>query len=130
LLLAGDVACFALFALIGLRSHGEPYTAGNFLRAGAPFAAAWVLFATLAGLYQRQVQGPRLRKVLAVWTPAWLAGLAVRSLAFDRPLKPGFALVALLFIGACLAAWRAAAASGRIRRPSGGAGATGFRPGA
>jgi len=133
LLLAGDMVCFALFALIGLRSHGEPYTAGNFLRAGAPFAAAWVSCATLAGLYGRQAQGPVWRRAPAAWVPAWLAGLVLRSVAFQRPLKPGFAVVALLFIGASLTAWRLIAERARWRAGPPGAvppEISGLQPGA
>lgn len=108
LVLAGDLACFLLFALAGLRSHEEGITLGGVLRAAAPFQAGWLLASLVLGLQGAGTGALRAvpSRVLLAWLPAWLLGLGLRTLVFGRPFAPTFALISLLVNAALLVAWR------------------------
>jgi hypothetical protein len=110
ILIGGDLVCFAVFAVVGLRSHEDGLSAFSLLRVAVPFQAAWLVFATLLGLYMTPVARPReaWRRTLEAWLPAWLAGMLVRTFVSDRSFAPAFAVIALLFNGALLAGWRTA----------------------
>ena len=71
LTLAADLACFAIFGLIGLQSHAESLNLANFTRAVLPFAIAWpVTAATFGALRPQPSDGPFARRFLAAWLPA------------------------------------------------------------
>jgi hypothetical protein len=99
---AGDVACFVLFALVGLRSHEEGISGSGMLRVVLPFAGAWAVTAWATGVYRQ----PRsLRRLLLAWLPAWAVGLIIRSIIFDRSLLSAFSVIALLFNAVLLSLW-------------------------
>jgi len=106
--LAGDLACFFIFAVVGLRSHEDGITASGVLRAAIPFQVGWVLFGLAFGLLRprRRLLASRPRPVLVAWLPAWLLGLSIRTFILGRAFAPTFAVVALLFNGVLLLLWR------------------------
>ncbi len=107
LLLAGDLACFAAFAAMGLNSHNEAFTLANAARAAGTFTVAWVALAALRGLYATDPRSMTpLLAVLTLWPLAWAAGLVARSLLYERPLVSAFSFVSLIVPAALLAAWR------------------------
>jgi hypothetical protein len=103
LVLAGDLACFLVFAVLGLRSHEDGITAEGIVRAAAPFQAGWLLVHALMGKHGSPTQS---RQVLRLWVPAWAIGLILRTLLFDRGLAATFAIVSLLVNGVLLMLWR------------------------
>ena len=112
LLVAGDLVCIGLFAVMGLRNHEEGITVANLVRAALPFQIGWLVFAMLFGLLREPPTRPgeAWRRVLEVWLPAWVTGLLLRLAIFDRSFAPTFATAALL-VG-----WRTAAAYAIGRR--------------
>ena len=107
LLLAGDLVCFLIFAVLGLRSHEDGITAGGIVRAAAPFQAGWLFVnLTLAG----DASPTQSRQIARFWVPAWAIGLLLRTLFFDRTFEATFAVVALLVNGVLLMLWRSAVA--------------------
>jgi DUF3054 family protein len=109
LILADDLTCFAVFGLLGLRSHGEGLTLANFARAVLPFSLAWLVMATILGALRRMpAPDPLVRRVLVAWLPAWAAGLAARILVFGRSFVPAFAVVSLVVPALFLLGWRSA----------------------
>ena len=69
LLLAGDLVCFFLFALLGLRSHEDGITVGGMLRAAVPFQAGW-LIAGLVPFFHESRSRHRRTGVIRRWLPA------------------------------------------------------------
>jgi len=117
--LAGDSACFLLFAVLGLNSHNEAFNLDNLARAAGPFWLAWLVFATIAGLYSADWPRPVVtvwKRTLYAWPGAWLIGLIARAVAFDRGFVPAFATVSLITLGVLLVAWRSVAARLLARR--------------
>jgi hypothetical protein len=104
-LVAGDLLCFVLFALLGLRSHEDGITLDGLLRAALPFQAGWLLVSLVVGPKFAASQPVAL---LRMWAPAWLIGLLLRAIVFGRPLAPTFALVAFLANFVLLLLWRLA----------------------
>jgi hypothetical protein len=101
------LACFLIFALLGLRSHEDGVTAGGLLRAAVPFQASWLVFSYLTGLQRRSASDTDdPAGVMKAWLPAWAVGLVLRSLVFGRAFAPAFAIVSLLFNSGLLLAWR------------------------
>jgi hypothetical protein len=47
--------------------------------------------------------------LLRAWVPAWLIGLSIRTILFDRPFALSFALVAFVTNFLLLLLWRIAA---------------------
>jgi hypothetical protein len=113
LLVIGDCIVFVAFALIGLRNHEEGITLNGIVRNAVPFSAAWLLAATLTGLYRHGWQHSEdglLQKVASSWLPAWALGLALRSLYVWHWPVPAFAGVVLITAGLMLVLWRSIAA--------------------
>jgi len=104
-LLAGDLICFLVFALLGLRSHEDGITLGGVVRAATPFQAGW-LIAGLVPMFHEGRSAHRRTGVLRRWAPAWLIGLGLRTLLFDRSFEASFAVVAFIANGALLSLWR------------------------
>jgi hypothetical protein len=126
MLAAGDLACFLLFALIGLRNHDEGLTVAHLIRAAGLFWLAWAGLAQALGLYGEETLLSR-RRLLGTWAAAWVVGLTGRTILFDRSPEPAFAIVALLFNGVALLLWRTLAsfltrAAGRARTGAGSSG--------
>jgi hypothetical protein len=106
-LLAGDMACFAVFALIGLRSHEDGISGASLLRVTTPFQAGWlVAAAVLSQLSGVRGQPYRPRTVLLTWLPAWALGLAIRGVLFGRGFSPVFAVITFVTNALLLLAWR------------------------
>ncbi len=105
LLVAGDLVCFVLFALLGLRSHEDGITLDGVLRAATPFQAGW-LIAGLIPLFHESRSAHRRTGVLRRWAPAWVIGMALRTLLFDRSFEASFAVVAFIANGLLLLSWR------------------------
>jgi hypothetical protein len=103
-LVAGDLLCFLVFALLGLRSHEEGITAGGIVRAAVPFQAGWLVLSASLGL-QKGAAGDA-RRVMRAWVPAWALGLIIRTVFFDRSFAPTFGVVSLLFNAVLLLVWR------------------------
>ena len=104
LLLAGDLLCILLFALLGLRSHEDGITFAGVVRAALPFQVGWLLASLLLG--KSGAAATDSRHVAGLWVPAWALGLVIRTLFFDRTLEVTFAIVSLLVIGILLMLWR------------------------
>jgi hypothetical protein len=105
LVLAGDLACFFVFAVLGLRSHEDGITLDGLLRATVPFQIGW-LASVLFIAPRRSAASDGVGGLLRVWVPAWIVGLVLRSIVFGRAFAPTFALVSLLVNGLLLLAWR------------------------
>lgn len=114
ILLAGDLLCFLVFAVLGLRSHEDGITAGGILRAAAPFQIGWLFISLVAG--KPGAPAVASRQVARLWVPAWAIGLVLRTLLFDRSLATTFAIVSLLVNAVLLMAWRAVLAPLVLRR--------------
>jgi hypothetical protein len=107
IVLLGDMLCFLIFALVGLRSHEDGITAASLLRTAVPFQVGWLLTSTAIGL-QSFNRTPIVRpgKVLTAWSAALLLGLAARSLFFGREFALTFAVITFLFNAVLLIGWR------------------------
>jgi Protein of unknown function (DUF3054) len=105
ILLAGDLVCFLVFALLGLRSHEEGITLAGIVRAATPFQAGWLL-AGVVPAFRETRSLHRRTGVLRRWAPAWVIGLGLRTLFFDRSFEVSFAIVAFIANGAFLLLWR------------------------
>jgi hypothetical protein len=113
LLVLGDCLVFIAFALIGLKNHEEGITLNGIVRNAVPFGAAWLIAATLTGLYRPGWQYSDeglLQKVGTTWLPAWAFGLALRSLYVWHWPVAAFAGVVLITAGLMLVLWRSIAA--------------------
>lgn len=113
LLILGDCLVFLAFALIGLKNHEEGITLNGIVRNAVPFGAAWLIAATLTGLYRPGWQhndDGLLQKVGTTWLPAWALGLALRSLYVWHWPVAAFAGVVLITAGLMLVLWRTIAA--------------------
>jgi len=104
-LLAGDLISFLVFALLGLRSHEDGMTLGGVVRAATPFQAGW-LIAGLVPVFHERRSSHRSTGVLRRWVPAWVIGLGLRTLLFDRSFEVSFAVVAFIANGLLLLLWR------------------------
>jgi hypothetical protein len=116
LLLAGDLVCFLIFAVLGLRSHEDGITADGILRAAVPFQVSWAVVSTLLRGQPGVGEIAKPRNVIRVWIPALVIGLVIRSLVFGRDFAPTFAVVAFLVNGLLLVLWRCVLAPVVVRR--------------
>jgi len=120
--LLSDLLALSAFALLGLASHREPLTLANFVRAGGPFLAGWLLVAFLAGAYRPQALASlrwlALRGVPA-WALAWALGMAGRSLWLGRPMPLVFGLVTFAVAGGMVLGGRVLLALALRRRAPG-----------
>ncbi|HEX5370207.1 MAG TPA: DUF3054 domain-containing protein [Dehalococcoidia bacterium] len=103
-LVAGDLLCFLIFALLGLRSHEEGITASGIVRAAVPFQVGWLILSWSLGLHKRRTSDAR--RVMRTWVPAWAVGLIIRTVFFDHSFAPTFGVVSLLFNACLLLIWR------------------------
>ncbi len=106
-LVLGDVAMFAVFAVVGVRSHEEALTAGHVARAGLPFVIAWLVVGWFTHAFNRPAGvGMAWRSVLLPLAPTCLFAVAARSLLLGRPLAPTFAVIAYATNAVLLGGWR------------------------
>ena len=90
-----EVGVFALFALVGILSHGRAVTFVGVLETAFPLWLAWVLLARWRDPYE----GP-LAHLFLVWGLALPLGVALRSLlkgALPTPELLPFLLIAMVF---------------------------------
>jgi hypothetical protein len=113
LLLIGDLICFCIFAVLGLRSHEEGITLGGFFRAALPFQVGWLFISLMLGKPGRAAIDAR--EAARLWVPAWALGLIIRTIFFDRSFAVTFAIVSLLFNGVLLMIWRSVLAPFVVR---------------
>jgi hypothetical protein len=118
-LMVGDLLVLLVFAVIGLASHERELTAAAMARTYLPFAICWLLVASVLGGFQPMADGRPVSGlgILALWLPAGVLGLFLRSMVFDRTLFTAFFAIALIGNGLFLFGWRAIAA--RILRERG-----------
>jgi hypothetical protein len=112
LALAGDVAVLVVFVLVGRRSHHEDAGFAGFVRVWWPFVvalgAAWIV----TSLWRAPLAWVR---AVAAWLVTVALGMALRIAVQGRDFKVAFAIVTLLFVGAGMLGWRAAARWRRSR---------------
>jgi hypothetical protein len=114
--LIGDLICFLVFAVLGLRSHEDGITAGGILRAAVPFQTGWLVVSLLMRRHRSPVSSSDAQTVVQTWVPAWAIGLVLRTAIFDRSFAPTFAVVSLLVNAVLLLLWRAVFAPLLLRR--------------
>lgn len=122
LLVAGDVATFVLFAVIGRASHSEAAGLSAIVevaKTAAPFALGWFVVAPWLGAFSpavatepRQIVG----RVALAWLLALPLGLVGRALLIGRGSPLSFAVVTFLVALAMLLIWRVAYAWVQGRR--------------
>lgn len=109
LLIAGDVAAFVAFGLVGLASHEDAINGTTFARAILPFPVAWLLIAPSFGAFSSRAAEGRypVANVLMIWAVAGVAAMCGRALIFDRALFTAFFAIGITGGGLFLAGWRA-----------------------
>ncbi len=109
LLIAGDIAAFVAFGLVGLASHEDAVTGTSFARAILPFPVAWLLIAPFFGAFSARAADGRypVANVLMIWAVAGIAGMCGRALVFERELFTAFFAIGITGAGLFLAGWRA-----------------------
>ena len=109
LLIAGDVAAFVAFGLVGLAGHEDAVTQTTFARAILPFPLAWLLIAPFFGAFTARAAEGRypVANVLMIWAAAGVAAMGGRALVFDRELFTAFFAIGITGAGLFLAGWRA-----------------------
>ena len=120
-LIVGDVAIFALFVIIGRRSHAEGVNAMDVVNVAAPFVIGWGIAAPLLKLYTPAISDhtkTALQRTALAWCLAAPIGLTLRSVLWKHDFKPGFAITTFIFNMILLLAWRGWSAyrAGKQRR--------------
>lgn len=110
----GDLLVILSFVWIGRSNHElslADVIAG--LSTALPFIIGWYLITPWFGLYRREIsQSGRkwIPRFLVAWAIAGPLSLVLRTLFLGRPLSssivPGFAAIALGYIGLVMPAWR------------------------
>lgn len=109
MLIAGDIIVFLIFAITGMRSHGEQLSISKVLITAAPFVVAWFIMSPLLGAFRREVETqPKkmLLRTLLAWICAWPVALLFRGLIEWRFPPVSFALVTLITNIVFLEVWR------------------------
>jgi hypothetical protein len=110
---AVDFAVIVVFVAIGRRTHGEDPGIGGFLHVIWPFVVGLVAAYLVTDLARRPLVW---RRAAGAWLVTVSVGEALRLTVQSRPWRPGFLVVAFLFIGAGMLGWRAVAAGWARRR--------------
>lgn len=108
-LVFGDACIFALFVVLGRRSHSEGVTAGEVVTIAAPFAIGWFASAPWFKLYDYAVSStPKLamKRAALAWCVAAPIGLALRTLVWGKEFKLSFAITTFLVNLVLLVVWR------------------------
>jgi len=100
--LAADLACVAVFVLVGRRSHHDDAGLAGFGRVVWPFAAAAVVATVIAVAIRLRPWGA----ALLVWLGTVAGGMALRIGVQGREWKPGFVIVTTLFLALTMLGWR------------------------
>ncbi len=108
-LVAGDIAAFVAFGLVGLASHEDAVTQTTFARAILPFPVAWLFIAPFFGAFSARAAEGRypVANVLMIWAAAGILAMCGRALVFDRELFTAFFAIGITGAGLFLAGWRA-----------------------
>jgi hypothetical protein len=113
ILIIGDIMCFLIFSIIGVRTHGEPTglaSIPHIIIITIPFVVAWFLVSPLVGAFRRDlIAQPRLMatRTAIAWLISWPVALLLRGILIDHGI-PGymFSLIALVFNLVVLEVWR------------------------
>ncbi|GEM82740.1 MAG: hypothetical protein KatS3mg074_451 [Meiothermus sp.] len=108
LLAWGDAVCIALFAIIGLQSHGEPVSLSGIVRNALPILLVWWLVAPFLRTYTR----PTWQNLLYTWAIAVSTGVWLRFMVLQKSFDTGYLVFWTVALGATLVlllAWRALA---------------------
>jgi hypothetical protein len=110
-LMVGDLVALLAFSVLGLASHERELTVAAFARTYLPFAVCWLLVASVLGGFQPMADGRPVSGagILALWVPAGVLGLFLRSMVFDQTLFTAFFAIALVGNALFLFGWRALA---------------------
>jgi chromate transport protein ChrA len=100
---AVDFAVVVVFVVIGRRTHGEDPGVRGFLHVIWPFVVGLVAGYAVTGLVRRPLEW---RRAAGAGLVTVALGETLRLTVQSRPWRPGFLVVAILFIGACLLGWR------------------------
>jgi len=116
----GDVVAVALFAPIGLLSHGEGISAAGLARNLLPVAGGFLVAGLAFGAWRR----PGWRRLAAAWLVGVAAGVLVRATVLGHGYGRTtftFMTVTLVVTGLLLLAWRGSLAllGRRARRRAG-----------
>jgi hypothetical protein len=110
---AADTVVVLVFVGVGLRSHHDESGAAAFLRVLWPFGVGLLLGYLATDLLRRPLAWAR---AAGAWIVIVATGEVLRLTAQHRPFRPGFLVVATLFIGACMFGWRLGAVALQRRR--------------
>ena len=108
-----DVAWLVLFAALGRQSHGEGQSLAGVAGVAWPFLAGYAVGAVAV----RLDRAPRsLARLLPVWGLTVAIAMAIRTIQLGRAPEIDFVIVAAVFAGLGMAAWRVVALVIRRRR--------------
>lgn len=111
ILMAGDLAVFVMFALVGRETHAssDPNLVVNALPTLLPFVLIWLLVSIPMGVYRPNVYRfvpLTIIRTLAAWIVAGPIALYARALLLGRTAIPvPFILVTMGLNGVMLLAW-------------------------
>lgn len=111
ILMAGDLAVFVMFALVGRETHAssDPNLVVNALPTLLPFGLIWLLVSIPMGVYRPNVYRfvpLTIIRTLAAWIVAGPIALYARALLLGRTAIPvPFILVTMGLNGVMLLAW-------------------------
>lgn len=111
ILMAGDLAIFVMFALVGRETHAssDPNLVVNALPTLLPFGLIWLLVSIPMGVYRPNVYRfvpLTIIRTLAAWIVAGPIALYARALLLGRTAIPvPFILVTMGLNGVMLLAW-------------------------
>lgn len=101
-----DIACVAVFVIVGRRNHDEAFTVSGLSGALAPFLIALVASWFLTGTWRDPKDA---RKGALVWIGTVTLGMVLRRFVFDDGTATAFVIVATVFLGVFLNGTRALA---------------------
>lgn len=99
-----DIAVLVAFVAIGRRSHEAGSDLEGFFGNLGPFLVGLGVAAATTGVYRAPLA---FRRAVPAWLLTVAVGVPLRLVVLDRSFSATFALVAALFIGACMLGWRA-----------------------
>ena len=106
--LAGDIAVFLEFVILGKAEH--EITLGQALfRTALPFGFVWVVSSPWLGTYKASTQynlSAVAWKIPLIWLLCGLVALVGRALLTNQPLILTFAVVSIAVQGVLLISWR------------------------
>lgn len=100
-----DVFVVVVFVAIGRRNHDENPGIAGLLETTAPFMIGLVLAWAAARLWREPISVPT---GVVVWVVTVALGMLARRFLFDEGTALSFVIVATIFLGTFLNAWRTA----------------------